>query len=328
MEPLPPTLFKALCDAALFGDIDTIRHLMATEPNFVKLLQNPNELTPLHFAATQGHTEIIQLLLDYYAANAQSDVQSFINNQNNPSKTSPLHMAAPIGREDAALLLIKHGAHIHAKDINGWTTFHIRARVGHVALMEILLAYGANINEQTNDGVTPLMFTCSFPTFHQKEAVNFLLKRGADHNIKDNAGKTTLDYAVEHNFAEIALMLLSLDPEYVSPSAKPTIAEIVNGQEITMELSNNINEPVMDNGFTRLHVATNQGFIEITRLLLALGADSNCKDNEGNTPLHCAIKKNHLNISKLLLDSGACPDKKIMMALMRYIMRPCINRQK
>ena len=91
MEPLPPTLFKALCDAALHGDVDTIRHLMATEPNFIELLQTPNELTPLHFAATQGHTEIIQLLLDYYAANAQSDVQSFINNQNNPSKTSPLH---------------------------------------------------------------------------------------------------------------------------------------------------------------------------------------------------------------------------------------------
>lgn len=116
---------KILCDAARDGDIETVRQLMS-EPHFIDLLLLPNQLTPLHYAASNGNAEIIKLLLDFYEHNSCKesgccDFPSLINNDDNPEKVTPLNWAALFGKEDAAVLLITRGADYTIQDALGKT---------------------------------------------------------------------------------------------------------------------------------------------------------------------------------------------------------------
>ena len=67
--------------------------------------------TPLHYAATGGHTAIIQLLLD---ESAYIDAES-------PNGTTPLMMAARYGNEKAVQLLLNEGADHQLKNQLGLT---------------------------------------------------------------------------------------------------------------------------------------------------------------------------------------------------------------
>jgi len=68
----------------------------------------------------------------------------------------------------------------------------------------LLIDNGANINNQNNNGLTPL---------HQasknglKEIVELLISKGADVNIKNNAGITPLDVAQQRGQTEIVELL-------------------------------------------------------------------------------------------------------------------------
>ena len=62
--------------------------------------------TPLHYAATNGNTKIVKMLLD---ESAYIDAES-------PNGTTPLMMAARYGSPEAVQLLIKEGADIHLRN--------------------------------------------------------------------------------------------------------------------------------------------------------------------------------------------------------------------
>lgn len=72
---------------------------------------NKTGWTPLHYAATGGHIEIIKLLLE---ENAYIDAES-------PNGSTPLMMAAMYGTADAAKLLMEEGADATIKNEKGLT---------------------------------------------------------------------------------------------------------------------------------------------------------------------------------------------------------------
>jgi hypothetical protein len=68
----------------------------------------------------------------------------------------------------------------------------------------------------------------------------------------------------------------------------------------------NINVNVKDvNRATPLHLAAENGHIEIARLLLQNGAEVNAKDRWDRTPLHCSAIHGHIDILHLLVENGA-----------------------
>jgi uncharacterized protein len=81
--------------AAFKGNKEQVRKLIARDADV-----NKPGWTPLHYAATGGHVDIIALLLD---ENAYIDAES-------PNKTTPLMMAAMYGSTAAVRALLEAGA--------------------------------------------------------------------------------------------------------------------------------------------------------------------------------------------------------------------------
>ena len=81
--------------AAFKGHKELVRKLIARDADV-----NKTGWTPLHYAATSGHLEVMLILLDEHA---YIDAES-------PNKTTPLMMAAKYGTTEAVRLLLEAGA--------------------------------------------------------------------------------------------------------------------------------------------------------------------------------------------------------------------------
>ncbi|MEO7106432.1 MAG: ankyrin repeat domain-containing protein [Rhodoferax sp.] len=90
--------------AALKGDLEICKQLIARDADV-----NKPGWTPLHYAATGGHLDILRLLLDN---NAYIDAAS-------PNGSTPLMMAARYGTIDSVQLLLDAGADPTLKNIQG-----------------------------------------------------------------------------------------------------------------------------------------------------------------------------------------------------------------
>ena len=92
--------------AALKGNTAFAKRLIARGADVYK-----TGWTPLHYAATGGHVEMIKLLLENHA---------YIDTES-PNKTTPLMMAAQYGNAQSVKLLIDEGADISLKNDQGMT---------------------------------------------------------------------------------------------------------------------------------------------------------------------------------------------------------------
>jgi ankyrin repeat protein len=63
---------------------------------------------------------------------------------------------------------------------------------GDIATVKQIIAYGIDLNDCTNRGMTPLMFAA---IYNQTEIAKLLIEKGADLSKKDKSGSTALDHA-------------------------------------------------------------------------------------------------------------------------------------
>jgi hypothetical protein len=126
------------------GDLNTVTSLLEHTPEVVFRKDNENR-TPLHYAAYQGHTELVKLLL---AKGAE------VNAKDNAGRT-PLHSAAGRGHTGSVELLLANGAEVNAKASGDLTTLHYAAAFGRVDAVKVLLANGADVNAKDEHGWTP-----------------------------------------------------------------------------------------------------------------------------------------------------------------------------
>jgi ankyrin repeat protein len=92
--------------------------------------------TPLHQAASRGHTEIAKALIQ-----AGADLEA-----KNKLGRTPLHIAAYWGRTEAVKALIQAGAELDAKDVTGWTPLNLATLRGHTDAAKALILAGADVS--------------------------------------------------------------------------------------------------------------------------------------------------------------------------------------
>jgi ankyrin repeat protein len=126
VEVRTPQDESALMLAALKGHTELAKKLVARGADV-----NKTGWTPLHYAATYGHLEIIRLLIEQHA---YIDAES-------PNKTTPLMMAAHYGTPAAVKLLLDEGADPGLKNQLGLTAIDFANRANRKDAAELIASY-------------------------------------------------------------------------------------------------------------------------------------------------------------------------------------------
>jgi hypothetical protein len=201
---------------------------------------------------------------------------------------SPLYLAAQEGRIAVVNALLAAGADKEATNYGGATPLYIAAQIGHLAIADALLAAGANKNAKTNNGTTPLAIAAQKGHI---SIVRALLASGADADAFDNSGSTALMRAAGGGHTSCIRVLLA------------------HGCNV---------DAVNSRGNTALMYATDKNHSECIRLLMRKGcADTSITSAyvNGKTPLEYAIAKGNADaetIRQLRRVCGTCgttPDK-------------------
>ncbi len=94
-EPPPPTPTDLMMKAAAEGDIEKVKSLLADDPSLLTS-RDENQRTPLHRAASGGHTEVVKFLLEKGADPTARDKWNI----------TPTERAALKGHQELAALLM------------------------------------------------------------------------------------------------------------------------------------------------------------------------------------------------------------------------------
>jgi uncharacterized protein len=125
LEKLDPAGENAMMLAALNGDATFVNLLIAKDAEV-----NKKGWTPLHYAATNGHDDIVKILVDH---SAYIDAGS-------PNGTTPLMMAARGGHLSTCKLLLDEGADLRIKNQIGMTAADFAAKYNEKDVAEGLQA--------------------------------------------------------------------------------------------------------------------------------------------------------------------------------------------
>ena len=181
-------------------------------------------LTPLHVASHWGHADLVRFLLSKGA-----EVNAPANDRH-----APLHSAARSDRVAVVQVLLTHGAPIDQADTDGRTALHDAAFWGSANSLKLLIRSGANVSARGKWG-TPLheAFRWPFPeppSEGRRKCVHALVKAGANVNEPDENGDTLLHLAMRNGGKEAVEMLLRLgaDPDLRNAAGK-TPLEVAPG---------------------------------------------------------------------------------------------------
>ena len=302
-------LFGSVCDVEptvnLYHDPAMLR---LSQECSNESLKDKNQWTALMLASTNGHKGTAALLLKYGAN---------VNMQPGGPWTALL-LASKNKHIEMVQLLLLHGAKVNMqgnttqKHDYVWTALTLSSRNGHIEIIEILLkhgasevssallaaaiqlqektielllAHGANINFQNNEGTSALMLAGS------ERIIELLLKHGANVNLQNNEGTSALMF-VSQNVTERESLLSS---DVIKSTG---MAELLLRYGANINLQNN-------KGMSALMLVVQEDNIELVKMLLKYGTNVNLQDSNGWSALMFASQTGNTEMMTILLKHRA-----------------------
>jgi hypothetical protein len=119
-------------DASRRGDIVVVNRLLRKHPGLANFKTKKGD-TPLHITASDGHCEIISILLNNGANIDEKNIEG----------NTPLHEAILFGQDKAAALLISRGAHPDERNKSNETPLSWALKYGRTDIADLLRKHGA-----------------------------------------------------------------------------------------------------------------------------------------------------------------------------------------
>lgn len=177
---------------------------------------------------------------------------------------------AQLAEQGDPIELLKHDAP------NGKSALMVASKQGQLALVKRMVKLGANINELTLTGGTPLMFAV---LGDHVDIANWLHEQGADINAKGSNGWSAATIAGAKGQTNMLRWLIKAGAD-------------INSQDVYR--------------FTPLMRAVDNRHVASARVLLTDGqAGVEFKDESDNSALHFAVANQQRELVQLLLDHGA-----------------------
>jgi len=228
---------KRLCDGCRRGNVEEVSAALklGADPNLQFRLAL-GEVTPIFLCAQKGYKEVAEVLCEN-GANVQRTMDF--------DATLPLHHAASNGQAEMCEFLILKKSNVNALDKLKRTPLMDAAEVGCLEAVKILLKHNADIGAIDSEGFNALSYCIDFVSKKDVkfyETAKYLVENGCDVNsegkfarrtilhcaaaqgdtmfvhdlveqkqskirVKDNEGKTPIDYAKQTNNLELAEFL-------------------------------------------------------------------------------------------------------------------------
>mmetsp|Transcript_41664 Transcript_41664/g.83579 ORF Transcript_41664/g.83579 Transcript_41664/m.83579 type:complete len:610 (-) Transcript_41664:666-2495(-) len=165
-----------LLRACASGNVDAVHSIINANPQFA-LFKDYDSRTALHVAASEGHLDLVQYLLDHDASPTASDrwggsplddamrhrhgkVAALLRTRGARlgSSTHAATFITAASRGDFAEVnaLILDGADVNGCDYDRRTPLHLASSEGQIAIIAALLAAGANVNAEDRWGGRPM----------------------------------------------------------------------------------------------------------------------------------------------------------------------------
>ena len=231
------------------------------------------------------------------------DAKADVNAATRLQSETPLFMACQAGSAAMINLLIAHGADPNRVNSLGTTPLMIAAASGSVSAIDALIAHGAlaNARERAQEQ-TALMFAANLD---RAGAIRTLIAHGADPNLASKVGPATRFERRRGNAA-------NNNDDDMPVTDKPAAA----GNDAARQQQRRDRGAVLMGGMTPLLYAARQGNVEATKALLDGGASINAPSGgEQTTPLVLAIHNGHYDVARVLVERGADVNKANIMGL-------------
>ena len=318
-------VFKAkFLDAASKGDVRSLKQLLAlnkhNRDNFLKEACDESGKTALMMASEAGHTDVVSILLQKGADVNAQDIKGWT-----AVFYASLFMRVEIRIKQGQLLeeLIKTGASINHTDSYGNSSLHLAAKFCNTYGVRTLLEKGANPKILNKDGQMPIHTVIVHGSANK--VVEFLPFDCLE--VKDSLGRTPLLLATLQGRLDIISTLIShganveaigsgrdLEAVLLGKSPLRWAAHYGHTEIARVLLDNGANiENVDVNGWNALIESCFYGQLDIAKLLIGRGADTNVRCNcygDNTTALHLAALKCNAQVVKELIGAGARLDAK------------------
>ena len=229
-----------------------------------------NWMTALVHAGRGGHEAVVEVLLEAGASPTVGEGDE----DHTLATVCEVHPTPGIVRR-----LVEAGADVNAWDEDGYPSIVYASERGDLALMKVLVELGADVRATTENEKTAMHEAAS------AEVVRWLAARGASVQ-GDGVNDSPLQRACAYGRVDAVRALIELGADVNYKGREPATAYRHRGVALRYAVQ-----------FDHPEIA-----VEMTRLLLAAGADVKAVDDDGQTPLHWVW---HPACVDLLLAAGA-----------------------